>query len=79
MSCQGFDDKVEAATELRALARRADVASPHKPSRNLCGIPDHATFPISFCNELVRLSILRCSETNAWTRSAVSGCDSDPS
>jgi hypothetical protein len=35
MSCQGFDDKVEVATEFRALARRADVASPRRPSRNL--------------------------------------------
>jgi hypothetical protein len=35
MPCQGFDDKVEVATEFRALAHRADVASPRRPSRNL--------------------------------------------
>src|SRR5713101_9983601 len=79
MSCQGFDDKVEVATEFRALAGRADVASPCRPSRNRWRYRDYTAFPISFCNELVKLSILRYRERNAWTRSAVSGCGSDPS
>ena len=35
MPCQGFDVKVDVATEFRALARRAGVASARRPSRNL--------------------------------------------
>src|SRR5712672_1899139 len=53
MSCHGFDDKVEVATEFRALARRADVACPCRPSRNLWRCRDYTPFPISFCNKLV--------------------------
>ena len=65
MSCQGFDDKVEAATELRALARRADVASRADLRVISGGIADHTAFPISFRNDLVKPSILRCRERNA--------------
>ena len=79
MSCQGFDDKVEVVTELRALARYADVACRRGPSRNLWRYRDYTAFPISFCNELVKLSILRCRERNAWNRSGVSDFGCDPS
>jgi len=39
----------------------------------------YTAFPISLCNELVRLSILRCRERNAWNRPAVFACGCDPS
>ena len=76
MSYKGIDDKGEV---VRALARRADVASPRRLSPNLWGYRDYTAFPISFCNELVKLSILRCRERNDWNRSTVAGCGSDPS
>ena len=37
MSCQGFDDKVEVATDFPVLARRADVASPRRRLGSGCG------------------------------------------
>jgi hypothetical protein len=42
-------------------------------------IAGRKTFQISFCKEVTKLSILRCRERNAWNRSAVSCCGSDPS
>jgi hypothetical protein len=76
---QGFDDKVEVATELPALVRSTDIESPCRPSRCLWRYSDYTAFPISLCNELARFSILRDRERNAWNRSAVSGWRSDPS
>jgi hypothetical protein len=53
MSCQGFDDMVEVATEFRTLARCADVASPRRPSRNLWRYRDYTAFQkwSSFCQQ----------------------------
>src|ERR1700756_1398182 len=74
--CQAKDLTIGSRPEL--IARCADVACPCRPSRNLWRYRGYTGFPISFCNELVTLSILRCRERNAWNRSAVSGGGSDP-
>ena len=76
MSCQGFDDNVEVATEFRvlhAVRARADL-------RVISGgMADHTAFPISLSNELAKLSILRSRDRNASNRPVPAGCGSDPS
>jgi hypothetical protein len=76
--CQEVDNKVEVATgsELSQAMRTQQACA---ELRNLWRYHDYTAFPISFCNELAKLSILWCRERKAWNRSAVSGSGSDPS